>query len=377
MRQSLQITKSQLGLVISAFMAAYALGQFVNGRLGDKVKPANLVFCGLAASGATVCLAPYLANSLAKWICVWSLNGYLQSMGWGPCVKLARSKASSAGRAGGFLTIAYISGSAISLPVIGLAGKISYPAGMFLLPGLWCVATALIWKLAIKNEPCQSNHSQEAPPQRDGQTPTIVLSYPSATQRPAPRWKRVGLVGLALAALDFVRYGFLMWLPTYFTSHAGVTTLSATVRSALLPLAGCLGAATFGAFHATHKPQQSKALGIGFGVGLTAACLILSANEVIPPYACLALMACVGYFLYGTRTLLAAIAPITLGGVARTSSATGIIDGIGYVGAIASGWGVGAILEVTTYNSVFACFAFTAAITTAIIACAIPQGGDR
>lgn len=79
-------TKSQTGIIGTAFFLAYGIGQFVSGFLGDKFSPKKLVFIGVFISSITnLCMAT-INNYIAMAI-FWSINGLFQSFIWSPMIR--------------------------------------------------------------------------------------------------------------------------------------------------------------------------------------------------------------------------------------------------------------------------------------------------
>ena len=79
-------TRSEAGLIGSAFFWLYAIGQLINGALGDRWNPRYFVAAGLIAS-ALMNLAFGFSNALPLFILIWGANGYVQSTGWGPIMR--------------------------------------------------------------------------------------------------------------------------------------------------------------------------------------------------------------------------------------------------------------------------------------------------
>ena len=53
------LTKTVMGGILSALLAMYAIGQFINGQLGDKIGPRKLVTIGVLASAILNFLFPF------------------------------------------------------------------------------------------------------------------------------------------------------------------------------------------------------------------------------------------------------------------------------------------------------------------------------
>ena len=90
---------TQIGAVFTALFAAYAVGQFVNGQLGDRfgarivstVEVAGsvlmnlLVFFCVTMADSSGSIMKHLLTLL---IIFWGINGFFQAMGWSPMVKV-------------------------------------------------------------------------------------------------------------------------------------------------------------------------------------------------------------------------------------------------------------------------------------------------
>ena len=75
--------KQQLGWLTGAALAAYGIGQAINGNLGDRLGGRLMVALGALGSMLLCWLFSFL--DAAVWlVVVWAANGYVQSMGWAP-----------------------------------------------------------------------------------------------------------------------------------------------------------------------------------------------------------------------------------------------------------------------------------------------------
>ena len=80
--------KSELSIILVCMSVSYGIGQVVNGRIGDKIKPQNLIFIGLITATATNIVMPFCAGSIPLMCILWTVNGFAQSMMWPPIVKI-------------------------------------------------------------------------------------------------------------------------------------------------------------------------------------------------------------------------------------------------------------------------------------------------
>src|SRR5258708_24185194 len=64
-----------------SYLAAYAIGQFVSGLIGDRVGARRLVSFGMLAAAVT-CAAFGAGTTAAALFVAFTLNGFAQSTGW-------------------------------------------------------------------------------------------------------------------------------------------------------------------------------------------------------------------------------------------------------------------------------------------------------
>ena len=80
-------TEDFVGWLSFAYMLMYALGQLVNGRLGDRIRPRWMVLMGLSVAGLAQVAFPFISWRIGQIAC-FALLGYGLSMLRGPLVKL-------------------------------------------------------------------------------------------------------------------------------------------------------------------------------------------------------------------------------------------------------------------------------------------------
>ena len=83
----MQVSAAQLGAAGSAFFVVYALGQLVNGYIGDKISPYRFVTIAICGTGV-LNLAIAMVDEYLPLLVLWTLNGYFQSMLWGPLMRI-------------------------------------------------------------------------------------------------------------------------------------------------------------------------------------------------------------------------------------------------------------------------------------------------
>src|SRR4051794_15171370 len=86
LQERFQISVAALGWIDTGYLAAYAIGQFVNGALGDRIGPRKLIGIGMLAAAGSCALFGF-ANTGAIFCLSFVLDGFFQSTGWPACVK--------------------------------------------------------------------------------------------------------------------------------------------------------------------------------------------------------------------------------------------------------------------------------------------------
>ena len=81
-------TTENIGTFSSIYFIIYALGQLINGMVGDKVKAKYMISFGLAFAGICFFLFSFFSNSLIASYIVYGIAGFFLSMIYGPMTKV-------------------------------------------------------------------------------------------------------------------------------------------------------------------------------------------------------------------------------------------------------------------------------------------------
>jgi len=363
MIQEFGISKTAMGTVLSALLLAYAAGQFINGQLGDKFGAKKLVAIGLLGTAIINLVFGFTGNFLAGMILLWALNGFFQSMGWAPTVKLVANwfPVNERGQASGILGSSYQIGNVLSLALAGIVvGALGWrwafwtPIGIMILLFIhW------LWRVKEKAEDVGLAPVEIAPP---------ATGFRS-TIRSVLTNRYIWLVALGLFGLNIVRYGFLNWAPTYFFEVQKAPIAVAAYKSIIFPLAGSIGAFSAGWLSDRFFQSRRAPVSVLLLVILAAAILIFPHWPAELWWAGLITLAVIGFTTYGPHVLMVAALPMDLGTKEMASSATGFIDGWGYIGAALTGVGTGYLLDHFGWSYAFDFWVTGAVIAAILIAC--------
>ena len=368
-------TRADVGMIGTALFWAYAVGQFINGQLGDRLGSRILIAVGLTVSALMNLLFGF-SQAMVVMIVIWAVNGYVQSMGWAPSVKtLANWFAPKArGKMSGRLGTSYILGSAVSIALAGfIAARLGWRATFFV-PSALLLLSAVHWYLRARNSP--ESIGLPALEQRDGEAVPAAeeTGVKSEDKYLGLRYTLknslgnggVWLMGFGLFFVNIVRYGFLTWAPTYLFETQGAGIARAAYSSVIFPIAGALGALFAG--WATDRWFQSRRAPVATISVLAAGVLAWAYRFLVPVdqwLLGLVALAAIGFAVFGAHVLIVAAAPMDFGTRKAASAATGFIDGWGYLGAGLQGVGTGLLVDRWGWNAGFAFW----------IACAFLAGG--
>ncbi len=326
----LGLDKQTLGWISAAMLWAYAVGQMINGNLGDKFGGRRMMCLGALASFALNWLTSF-GTGLKSLAAAWGANGLAQSMGWAPGSRLVANwfGAHERGRAFGMYVLAAGLSSVLSfitslvvLDVLHLDWR-----WIFRLPVILMLLGGIVVWLVARDRPSARGFADLA--DEDGQQ--------KATEVAETTWQRYGvalkngrllLAGLAIGFQNSVRYGLLIWVPVYFLGEDFKNDPLGKWISIALPVGMALGAVASGWI--SDRFCNSRRSGVIASFMILAA-LAAMGMYLLPPGHLLGLpvLFLAGFFAYGPQSAFWALAPDLLGR-SRAGTAVGVMNFFAY-----------------------------------------------
>ena len=362
---NLSLTTENMGVIDGLYLTAYAVGQFVWGILGDKLGTRKIVLLGL--SGSIIAGFTMGVSSIMLAFGVFALlQGLSQSTGWAPLAKNISNWFSlrERGVVIGWWATNYTIGGLIGAPFAGLMAV--YFGGWrfaFFLPAIVLAVIMILFFLLQKNRPqdiglppIEEYHKEE--PASEEVPNDEIISEPEEGS-----WKSIFEViknpmVLLLGAIYFfikpARYAILFWGPLYVSESLGTGMAESAFVNAAFFLAGPLSVLAAG--YASDKIFQSRRMPYSVISMFTLALLLFFFNDLASVHNSLVLAGLlffVGFLIYGPDSLVSATAAIDFGTRKGASTASGIINGMGSVGAIAGGTIPGLFKDSWGWNGVF------------------------
>lgn len=340
--EELGYSKTTMGVVLLSLKIAYGVGQFVNGQCSEQFRPRVMLAIGMFASAALNVVFGF-GTMLYFFLFVWACNGYCQSLGWTPCVRVIGNwiPISRRGKAIGIVGTGYQATAAMTFLVAGLAASWFGWRGVFFIPPVMLAGAGVIMLLFLRESPEETDAQRAAKKAVIESRRGTFAHNLKLTLSNRSLW----LLALSLGMLNACRYGFLDWGISHLveieqdrmgvmagsTGTAGV--LKSAVKYAVLPLGGIAG--SFLAGWATDRFFGSRRAPVICGLLVCLGCMTLMYDFVARnSYAgTITLLAFIGFAIYGPQVLLVGTAPADLARQGTEAAAAGFVNFVGYFGA--------------------------------------------
>jgi sugar phosphate permease len=361
---NVSMSSEEMGLIDGIYLTAYAAGQFVWGALGDKVGTRKIVLLGLLGS-ITAGFAMGVSSVVLAFGVFALLQGLSQSTGWAPLAKNITNWFSlrERGVVMGWWATNYTIGGLIGAPFAGLMavhfGSWRYA---FFLPALVLGVIAVLFFLLQKNRPqdlglppIEEYHREPGFDSDDEERVGGEVAEGSwQSILTVVKNPMVLLLGWVYFFLKPTRYAILFWGPLYINETLGTGMAESAFVSVSFFLAGPLSVLAAG--YASDKLFQSRRMPYSIISMLLLAVLLFFFNDLAAAESKLVtagLLFLVGFLIFGPDSLVSATAAVDFGTRKGASTASGMINGMGSIGAIAGGTIPGFFKDSWGWDGVF------------------------
>lgn len=156
MGAALSYSKDQIGDMLALTAIAYGLGKFILGAMSDRSNPRYFMPAGLVLTA--ICNFAFGAiSSYPVHLALWTLNGLVQGMGWGPCGRSLGHWYSprERGTVFAFWNIAHNVGGGVTGLIAAYATAWMGWQGAFTYPACWRFSVRYTWSCG-----CAIRHSR-------------------------------------------------------------------------------------------------------------------------------------------------------------------------------------------------------------------------
>ena len=354
------LTQPQMAWVDGAFLIAYAAGQFFCGVAGDKFGTRKVIIAGMLAS-VVAGVGMGLSSVAVAFGVLFFIQGLAQSTGWAPLSKNIGNFFSrrERGVVMGLWCTNYAVGGLVASIYAGYVGQKFGWRYAFFIPA---ATLLLIWFLFLV---LQRNRPE------DLGLPPIEVYHGEVQDSPvhgswaAPEkegwWKLVlevitNPVVLLLAAVYFclkpARYAILFWGPKYINDKLGTGMAESGFLSAMFELAGPISVLAGGLV--SDKIFGARRMPVCVICLLALSGLLFFLDDLPGTRGFLAGgLFVIGLLTFAPDSLVSATAAIDFGTKKGASTASGLINGAGSLGAVLGGTVPGFFQEQWGWHGVF------------------------
>lgn len=372
---STTLTKSTLADLDAAYLAAYAVGQFMWGQVSDRFGPRIVVLGGLAIS-AIATLFMGLLPALVFLLPLMIVQGLAQSTGWSGTLKNMAQFFSigERGRVLGFWSTNYAFGGLVAPPLLGFVAYTVFGTwrAAFFTGAAIVVVVFVLMLLFQRNRPqdvglpsIEEYHSVEDVAELDESKEAEAVAAPTPSWRESLgvvlRDPMVRTLGAAYFLLKPARYAILLWGPVIVAERLhDAGNLQAVTIPIAFGVAGILAPILLGRVSdRVFKARRIPACVLSLAVLVAVLALFTPLTATGNAWMMVAVLALIGLSIYGADAMISCVAAVDFGTSKHAGTVTGLINGCGSVGAILGGLLPGYLSTSTLFYG-FAVAAFVA-----------------
>ena len=352
MEQEEGLTTWQLGMIDTAFLGMYMIGQTFYGEVKHYVSPRNTIATSLIVVAFSL-WAFSMSSGFYAFFFLWALNGIANSPGWPTCIRVLTPwiRPEERGRIMGMWASCQAAGGVVGNGVtayfLGASGWRIAVAQSSVLVGVIGVAS---WKFMI-NHPTEVGYADQEKEAEEVESPRDEKEDGHAKEKdhlgPLQALRVPGVTPVAIAHFceKMIRYTLLFWLPYYLTKRLHYDDVVSGYAASAFDIGGVVGSIASGIIADSFAGGKRRMfvcvcfLSIG-GLSLLPFALFtdLFMSSVIFPVVSSFI---IGFFLLGFDSLITTAVLQDLaqkGGVSKhVSSISGVIGGSGAFGSLLQG----------------------------------------
>lgn len=313
-------TEEYIGTLSSAYFIFYAVGQLINGVIGDKIKAKYMLSCGLLFAGIMNLVFSRVANIPGASLLAYGLSGFCLAMIYGPMTKTVAENTDPilAPRC----SVGYTFASFFGSPLAGIAAAfLAWESVFFVGSGALMVMAAVVFGFFCLFEKKGIVKYNQYKKEKEKGSIKVLIEH------------QIIKFSLISMITGIVRTAVVFWLPTYISQHLGFSEESAALLFTVTTLV--ISANTFIALFVFEKLDRNLELTmiIMFSVATVS---FLLAYFISQPALNLIFMVLAVMGSNGAASMLWSRYCPSLRDTGMVSSATGFLDFLSYIAAAIS-----------------------------------------
>lgn len=314
-------TEEYIGSISSMFFTFYAVGQLINGLIGNKIKSRYMISFGLLLAGVCNALFPHILDLPFAAHLIYGMIGFFLSMIYAPMTKVVAENTEPVYAARcclGYTFSSYLGSPAAGLAAAFFAWQTVFYTGsaMLLIMGTLCFFCFLYFEKAgiVK-------YNQYQAPKNQGQGVKILIEH------------RIIRFTFVAVLTGIVRTAVVFWLPTYLVQYLGFSSQDSGLIFTVSTFV--ISSSAFAAVFIYERLKRNMDLTL-FIFFAGSACSFAGVYLVEGPMANIVLLIMAILFNNCAASMLWSIYCPSLRDTGMVSGATGFLDFMGYMAAAVS-----------------------------------------
>ncbi|MBP3886108.1 MAG: MFS transporter [Cellulosilyticum sp.] len=334
MEQEELINSVQMGTLGSCFFFTYAFGQIINGYLGDIVNPKKIFSTGLIIAAVCNILIGF-GPSVTMIFLLWSINGYAQSMIWGPLLKILAHtfiKEKERSRAAMILSTSIGVGSVLAILISSIVLEkgfetVFWVAGIIML--IIGIASLIFIPYVNQSKIIKREHVSFFKIFLDNKIRAILIPN---------------------MAHGIIKDNLNLWIPILFMMMYGIDVKQVVTYVFLIPLATLVGRLIFPWMYHRCRENEKVVVTIAFIVCIGSLMPLVAYQ--IPIWFAALLLACIALAVSVINAAFLTIFPLRFVESNNVASVSGIMDFIAYMGSAIGSVLFGIVIKYSGYKSI-------------------------
>lgn len=322
--------KAALSVILVCVSVTYGLGQLINGRLGDLIKPQTLIFSGLILSTVINFVFPLVSFSIPLMAVLWAINGFAQAMMWPPMVKILVALCDD--KMYGWSVIRISWGSSFGTILVYLVAPLVISffgwRGVFVSSALVGLSATVMWgilkgRVRLPEKDC--NVAVEG---------AAKFVFPKAAVFP------MIFIVLGIIFQGMLRDGITSWMPTYLTevfSFGNEESILCTVSLAVFSIV-CFSIA--GNIYQKFFKNEVACAAIIFAIAAACSLILFLFFDIGGAIMAISMMAVITGCMHGINLMLITHVPKRFKKYGNISTVSGAVNACTYIGAAISTYAV-------------------------------------
>ena len=345
MGAAMHYDKDMIGNILAGTAIAYGIGKFVMGYLADRSDARKYVALGMLLTAAINFLFGATRNYSAH-LFLWTLNGFVQGMGYGPCTRGLSHwySVKERGTIFGVWNISHNVGGGIAGAVAAAcAAHWGWPSA-FYVPGAIAAlfAVYLFWRMRDTPQsvglPAIEEYKKDYPPEEREEHERELGARELLFKYILPN-KMLWVLSIANIFVYIARYALVDWGPTYLKEVKGATIQQGGWSTTIIEFAGAAGMLSMGWISDKIGGRRGRVSVLSMLPLLVAFPAVLFTPKGML-WLDLIWFGVIGFFVY-TPVLFSGVMSLDLTTKKAVGTAAGFVGFFGYVGRVIQGKGIG------------------------------------